>query len=65
MDKTWLYSLRKINKKQKRIVINNITENHKESWDYYVQLYTNKLDNLEEMYKAKKHTILQDYTMNK
>ena len=31
MDKTWLYSLRKINKKQKRIVINNITENHKES----------------------------------
>ena len=30
-----------------------------------MQLYTNKLDNLEEMYKAKKHTILQDCTMNK
>ena len=31
MGKTQLYSLRKINKKQKRIFINNITENHKES----------------------------------
>ena len=27
------------------------TQKYKESWDYYQQLYVNKMDNLEEMEK--------------
>lgn len=32
--------------------------------DYREQLYTNKLDNLKQMEKVPKHTILQDSVMN-
>lgn len=40
-----------------------IPQKYEGLWDYYEHLYTNKLENLEEMRKFLKYKIYQDWIM--